>query len=503
MRFPRACGILLHPTSLPGPFGIGDLGSEARRFVDFLNEARQTYWQILPLSPTGYDASPYQSFSAFAGNPMLISPERLVEKGHLPPEALTSVPDLPSGHVDFERATHVKEALLDRAFARFQQRASDQTRGAFHHFCSKQAHWLDDFALFMALRGVHGQKAWHEWPSAIAHREPDAMGRWRQKLKTELRRHQFRQWLFYDQWLALKRYANERGMRIIGDIPIFVSLDSADVWAHPHLFHLDADRKPTIVSGVPPDYFSDTGQLWGHPLYDWETMGERGYTWWISRFRMAFTQADVVRVDHFRGFHNYWAIPAEETTAINGAWRPGPGSDFFHAVTETLGDVAIIAEDLGDFDEEARAGVDALQGTFGYPGMRILQFAFGGGSDNTFLPHHYDQSCVAYTGTHDNDTLVGWYQVSASEHERDHVRRYAACNGSDIAWDVIRLAWRSVADTAMTTAQDLFSLSHEARMNTPGTVGPPNWRWRLVQPLASPDLIQRLRDLTFLYGRGR
>jgi len=327
MRFPRRSGILLHPTSLPGRFGIGDLGDAAYRFVDFLAASGQSYWQVLPLSPTGYADSPYQTLSAFAGNPMLISPERLVETGHLSAADLADVPAFP------------------------------------------------------------------------------------------------------DDWLAVKRYANERGIRIIGDIPIFVSMDSADVWANPHLFHFDAALRPTIVSGVPPDYFSATGQLWGHPLYRWEVMAQENYAWWIARFRMAFTQADVVRIDHFRGFYNYWEVPADAETAVVGRWVYGPGADFFHAVTAALGEVAIIAEDLGDFDAASRAGVDALQAEFRYPGMKVLQFAFGTGPGDPFLPHNFTREWFVYAGTHDNDTTVGWYQVSATEAERDYARKYLGSDG--------------------------------------------------------------------------
>jgi 4-alpha-glucanotransferase len=290
-------------------------------------------------------------------------------------------------------------------------------------------------------------------------------------------------------------------VQIIGDIPIFVALDSADVWAHTDLFHFDDDLQPTVVSGVPPDYFSETGQLWGHPLYRWDVMAQRGYAWWIKRFRMAFTQADVVRIDHFRGFYNYWAVPAGSETAVQGEWRYGPGADLFRTITEALGEVAIIAEDLGEFDEESRAGVDALQEAFGYPGMKVLQFAFGGGPDAPFLPHNFCFDWVAYTGTHDNDTVIGWYEERSTEHERDYANKYIARDGSNIAWDIIRLTWASTADTAITTAQDLLSLGHEARMNTPGTVGPPNWCWRLTPGALTDDIASRLAELTWVYGR--
>lgn len=501
MKFPRRSGILLHPTSLPGRFGIGDLGDAAYWFVDFLASAGQSYWQVLPLAPTGYADSPYQTFSAFAGNPMLISPEKLVKIGHLSAADLEDVPTFPNDRVDFGPVIAYKMGLLDRAFANFVTHAPANQRAAFARFCKEQAFWLDDFALFMALKVAHNLRPWHEWKPQIATRQPEALAHWRESLANEIENQKYRQWQFFEQWLAVKRYANERGIYIIGDIPIFVSLDSTDVWANLHLFHFDENLQPTVVSGVPPDYFSETGQLWGHPLYCWEVMAQNGYAWWIDRFRMAFTQADVVRIDHFRGFYNYWQVPAGEKTAINGRWLYGPGEDLFHVVTAALGEVAIIAEDLGDFDAESRAGVDALQAKFGYPGMKVLQFAFGNDPTDPFLPHNFDRDCVVYTGTHDNDTTVGWYQVTSTEAERDYARRYLGRDGSDIAWDLIRLAWASVANTAMTTIQDLLSLGHERRMNTPGTVGQPNWCWRLLPDTLSNHIAARLRELTMIYRR--
>jgi 4-alpha-glucanotransferase len=501
MRSPRCSGILLHPTSLPGRFGIGDLGDAAYQFVDFLAAAGQSYWQVLPLSPTGYGDSPYQTLSAFAGNPMLISPQRLVEVGHLSKADLEGVPYFPNDKVDFGPVIYHKTILLDRAFANFQARAPTGQRSAFARFCEEQAFWLDDFALFMALKGAHNLRPWHEWEPEAVTRDPRALARWRESLAKEIASQKYRQWQFFEQWLAAKRYANERGIRIIGDIPIFVSLDSADVWANTRLFHLDERLQPTVVSGVPPDYFSETGQLWGHPLYRWDVMAQAGYAWWITRVQMALTQADVVRIDHFRGFYNYWEVPARAKTAIHGHWLYGPGAELFHAVTAKLGEVAIIAEDLGDFDAESRAGVDALQAEFGYPGMKVLQFAFSTDAADPFLPHNFTRDCVVYTGTHDNDTSVGWHRVTSTEAERAHTLKYLDSDGSDIAWDLIRLAWASVAHTAMTTAQDLLRLGHEWRMNTPGTVGPPNWCWRLLPGALTDELAARLRELTALYGR--
>ncbi|MGD9144706.1 MAG: 4-alpha-glucanotransferase [Anaerolineae bacterium] len=502
MRFPRCSGILMHPTSLPGRFGIGDLGQEAYRFVDYLTAAGQTYWQVLPLSPTGYGDSPYQGLSALSGNPMLISPEKLVELGHLSPADLEAMPHFPNDRVDFGPVIYHKTELLNLAFAKFRAQAPQDQRAAFESFCANQASWLEDLALFMALKEAHDLRPWHEWEEGAARRDPESLARWREELADQIEGQKYRQWQFFEQWLAVKEYANEQGIRIIGDIPIFVALDSTDVWANPHLFHFDQDLQPTVVSGVPPDYFSETGQLWGHPLYRWEVMAENGYQWWIDRFRMAFTQADVVRIDHFRGFYNYWEVPAEEETAIKGRWLQGPGAELFEVVTAALGEVAIIAEDLGDFDDESRAGVDALQEQFGYPGMKVLQFSFGAGPVDPFLPHNYaTPNWVVYTGTHDNDTVLGWYEESSTEAERDYARKYLGSDGSDIGWDLIRLAWASTANTAMTTTQDLLNLGHEARMNTPSTIGPPNWCWRLLDGALSDDIAKGLLELTAIYGR--
>jgi len=499
MVFPRSSGILLHPTSLPSPFGIGDFGQTAYDFVDFLSSAGQSCWQVLPLSPTGYADSPYQGLSAFAGNPMLISPAKLIEAGHLTESDLGSQPEFQDHNIDFGRLIPYKTRLLDRAFANF--KASSRQVEAFGHFCQENACWLDDFALFLAIKENHGLEPWSNWEPELRTREPDALAHSRSALAATTENHKFRQWQFFTQWGALKSYANNRGIRIIGDIPIFVSLDSADVWANPGVYCFDADLTPTAVSGVPPDYFSETGQLWGHPLYRWDVMAQNGYAWWIARFRMALRQADVLRIDHFRGFHNYWEVPAGAATAIHGRWLYGPGAQFFRTVTEALGEVAIIAEDLGDFDDESRTAIDALQDEFGYPGMRVLQFAFNGNPRDPFLPHNYSHDSIAYTGTHDNNTSIGWFQNDATEQNRDFARRYLHSDCADIAWDLIRLAWSSVAHTAITTAQDLLSLGKDARMNTPGTIGAPNWGWRMKPGALNERVALRLRELTTIYGR--
>jgi 4-alpha-glucanotransferase len=501
MRFPRRSGILLHPTSLPGRYGIGDLGDAAYEFVDRLASAGQSYWQVLPLSPTGYGDSPYQGLSAFAGNPMLISPQKLVEAGHLPADHLEDLPFFADDKVDFGPVIHHKTALLRRAFTTFRVSAPERQRDDFARFCQEQSGWLDDFALFMALKESQDLRPWEEWEPEITTRQPEALDQAKQSLAVEIEEQQYRQWQFFEQWLALKAYANEAGIRLIGDIPIFVAQDSADVWAKPHLWHFDENLAPTVQSGVPPDYFSETGQLWGHPLYRWDVMAAEGYAWWIDRFRMALTQADVLRIDHFRGFYNYWEVPAGEKTAVKGRWLLGPGADLFRTVTAALGKMSIIAEDLGDFDTESRAGVDALQEEFGYPGMKVIQFAFGSGPGDPFLPHNFTREWVAYTGTHDNDTAVGWYETTSTKNERDYARKYLGSDGSDIAWNLIRLAWSSVANTAVAPVQDLLSLGHHARMNTPSTLGPPNWCWRLRDGALTPELADRLLELTAVYGR--
>ena len=499
--FSRSSGILLHPTSLPSPFGIGDFGQRACDFVDFLASAGQSYWQVLPLSPTGYADSPYQGLSAFAGNPMLISPTKLIELGHLAESDLDNQPEFQDHRVDFGRLIPYKTRLLNRAFANFRDRADSHQVQAFRHFCQENAYWLEDFALFTAIKEKHNLEPWSKWEPELRTRESDSLDHCRAALADNIENHKYRQWQFFTQWCALKSYANDRDIRIIGDIPIFVSLDSADVWANPSLFRFDANLRPTAVSGVPPDYFSETGQLWGHPLYRWDVMAKNGYAWWIARFRMALLQADVLRIDHFRGFHNYWEVPASATTAMHGRWLYGPGAQFFRSITAALGEVAIIAEDLGDFDNESRSAVDALQNEFGYPGMRVLQFAFNGNPHDPFLPHNYSRDSIVYTGTHDNNTSVGWFQNDATEWNGDFACRYLHSNCTDIAWDLIKLAWSSVAHTAIATVPDLLSLSEEARMNTPGTVGAPNWSWRMKPGALNEHVAIRLRELTTIYGR--
>ncbi len=498
MHFPRSAGVLAHPTSFPSKYGIGDFGDSAYEFVDFLVKAGQSWWQLLPLGPTGYADSPYQSFSSFAGNVLLISPDYLVRDGFLPEIATIVVPNFPQDEVDFGPVIDYKMRLYKQAFAHFREQGTAVQRADFVQFCEEQAGWLDDYAFFMALKGEHVDQdggVWNTWPKGIAQRQAKAMKSWRKKLADEIELHKFLQFLFFQQWLPLKAYANERGLQLVGDIPIFVAFDSADVWANPELFYLDEAGAPTVIAGVPPDYFSETGQRWGNPLYRWDKMKKNGYAWWGNRLRSAFTFADIVRVDHFRGFEAYWEIPAEEETAVIGQWVQGPYFDFFDTMLETLGELPIIAEDLGVITPE----VEAMRDRYDFPGMKILQFAFGGEQNSGFLPHTFGTNCVVYTGTHDNETAVGWYQ-NADEQERDHIRRYLAVSGQDIAWDMIRIALASVADTAVIPMQDLFSLDNSARMNFPGKVGG-YWRWRYRAEMLQDHIAHRLRDMCWVYGR--
>ncbi len=498
MRFNRAAGVLLHPTSLPSRFGIGDFGEAAYRFVDFLVTSKQSYWQLLPLGPTGYADSPYQSFSAFAGNPLLISPEQLISDGYLSADAVKDVPTFPTTVVDYGWVIFYKNQLFQKVFTQFKATSNQEKISAYHQFCADNAFWLEDFALFMAIKNYHKDEdggVWNTWPTDIAKRKPAAMKVWAEKLADEVELYKFTQFLFFEQWLRLKAYANERGVQIIGDIPIFVAFDSADVWSNPELFFLEEDGSPQVIAGVPPDYFSETGQRWGNPLYRWDRMKANKYAWWVARLKMTFTQADVVRIDHFRGFEAYWEIPAEEETAVKGQWVKGPAADFFQSMNEQLGELPIIAEDLGLITPE----VEELRDQFDFPGMKILQFAFGGERNSDFLPHSFVQNSVVYTGTHDNDTVIGWYQ-SASEDERDHFRRYMGVDGHDVAWDMIRMAYMSVSDTAVSTMQDLMRLGNEARMNFPGKVGG-YWRWRYTADMLTKHISGNLRMLTEMYGR--
>ncbi len=492
----RSSGVLLHPTSLPSPFGIGDLGPSAYAWVDALVKTRQTWWQILPLGPTGYGDSPYQCFSAFAGNPYLISPQLLVEEGLLDPGDCDNG-GFPANIVLYGPVIQFKNYLLEKAWQRFQAGRAGSLRTAFESFCAEESAWLEDYALFMAIKDRHQQRSWLEWDTAARMREPTYLQNVRAESQGAIGLHRFRQFLFYRQWRKLKAYANERGIKIIGDIPIFVSPDSADVWGNPDQFLLDSQRKPKAVAGVPPDYFSATGQLWGNPHYDWEAMKKTGFAWWVERFRATTKLVDLVRLDHFRGFQAYWEVPAGSPNAIKGRWVLAPGEKLLATVRTALGGLPIIAEDLGVITPE----VDGLRLAFELPGMRILQFAFGEGAENRFLPHNYEARTVVYTGTHDNDTTWGWYH-ELDETARDHVRRYLGRDGTDIAWDFIRAAWSSVGSSAIAPLQDILNLGTEARMNFPGKPQG-NWAWRFHESQVNSLCLDRLTEMTEMYGRSR
>ncbi|MFC1513011.1 4-alpha-glucanotransferase [Thermodesulfobacteriota bacterium] len=500
----RGSGLLLHISSLPGQYGIGDLGSGARAFVDFLAASGQRYWQFLPIGPCSriFDSSPYMSLSAFAGNPLLVDPDQLNDAGLLSNDDLQDRPEMSEYTVEFDKVIPFKTALLRRAHANFKQHGD---QGAFDEFCRGEAAWLDDYALFMAIRNERGQEAWCDWPKDLAGREEKALAASRQRLADEIGYQQFVQYCFLRQWQALREYAASRGVFLIGDIPIYVSFDSADVWAHRHCFRLDPHTfQPTHVAGVPPDYFSATGQRWGNPLYGWQLgNGEANdslYGWWRERFRHIFKTVDIVRIDHFRGFEAFWEIPDDEETAINGRWVKGPGKPFFDAMASAIGELPIIAEDLGVITPE----VEKLRADLGFPGMKVLQFAFDSDADNLYLPHNYpDTNCVVYTGTHDNDTSLGWFlSPEVSDEAKARVRRYANSNGDGVHWDFLRLAFSSVAKTAIVPMQDLLGFGADCRMNTPSTCEG-NWRWRCADRFMSEALAAQLRDETCFYGRCR
>lgn len=498
MKFERSGGILLHPTSLPGPYGIGDLGPQAYRFVDWLASTGCGLWQVLPLGPTGYGDSPYQCFSAFAGNPYLLSFDGLIEDGLLDQDDLAEMPDFDASRVDYGLLIPWKLDLLQKAFSRFQS-SSGELHNEFEGFCSENASWLEDYALFMSVKEANGGGAWNEWGEDLRKRKKSAIDKARKEHEESILRYSFYQFVFFRQWNELRVYANERGIKIIGDIPIFIAYDSADAWSNQKLFFLDEESLPTVVAGVPPDYFSATGQLWGNPLYRWNVHKKTGYAWWLERFRSVLGLVDIVRVDHFRGFAGYWEVPFGQPTAENGRWVKGPGSDFFKSMNEGLledadSELPIIAEDLGVITPD----VVELRDEFNLPGMKILQFGFDK-AENPFLPHNYVPNCVAYTGTHDNDTALGWY-ATAPGHEKDFARRYLRVDGSDFAWDLIRGIWSSVAVYAVTPMQDALSLGTEARMNFPSKLGG-NWEWRMREEDLSDELAGKLKELNELYLR--
>jgi 4-alpha-glucanotransferase len=495
MTFKRAAGILLHPTSLPGGFGIGEIGDAAYEFVDTLAESNQSLWQILPLGPTGYGDSPYACFSALAGNPMLIDLSQLAKEGDITAEDLAEAPDFPEDHVDFGAVINFKSDILQRAARTFRERAAGERRDRFDAFCADNADWLEDFALFMALKEAHNYEVWNTWERGLVTRDPEVLQAWRDRLDDVIFAQRYYQFQFFRQWRKLKTYAEKQEIKIIGDIPIFVAYDSVDVWANPELFYLDDNLEPTKVAGVPPDYFSPTGQLWGNPLYNWDRVAENDYSWWIRRFEQILRTVDIVRLDHFRGFAAYWAIPAGEPTAVNGEWEKGPGEAFFYAIRDALGELPIIAEDLGHITED----VLELRETFKLPGMNVLQFAFATDAGNPYLPHNLVPNSVIYTGTHDNDTTMGWYE-SREEEELQNFHAYLGPTNEQINWALIRMAYRAVSDLAVVPLQDVLGLGTEARMNTPGKFGD-NWTWRFRRGAISKADRELLAKMALTYGR--
>lgn len=488
----RSCGILMHISSLPSPYGIGTFGAEAEKFADWLKEAGQKYWQVLPIGPTGYGDSPYQPFSSFAGNPLLIDLDELVEHGYLAKKSLDNFDyGADPSYVDFDIVNRNKTALLREAFAGF----TDDV--GYTSFVIEEQDWLDDYALFMALKDKFGGRPWSDWDDDIKLREPEAVKRWTEELKDDIKFYKFVQYIFYRQWDRFHRYCNKNGIQLIGDIPIYVSPDCADVWAQPELFELDEKRVPKRVAGVPPDYFSATGQLWGNPLYNWEEMHKTGYKWWLKRIGKSKESFDMLRIDHFRAFDTYYAIPYGHKTAENGTWEKGPGMELFNAIKNDLGDVNIIAEDLGDIFDSVK---ELLRDT-GFPGMRVLQFGFNpDNTDNDHLPHNYPKNCCAYTGTHDNSTIMQWYR-EADPKSRAMARRYvkprlferfsAAC---------VRVVYASPANLAIIPMQDILGLGADARMNVPSTVGG-NWKWRMLPGRLTASRAEKLRSLADTYFR--
>lgn len=529
MLLERKSGILAHPTSLPGKFGIGDLGEEAYEFINFLKKAGQKLWQVLPLGPTSFGDSPYQSFSTFAGNQYLISPELLMEEGYLEASDLEEIPDFDQLCIDYGRVIEYKMQLLTKAYKNFCVKATSQQKKQFNKFCKENASWLKDYTLFVAAKShfINERKneidsdtflkyeeknkdylsedaikdyyygaVWGSWPEPLSKREPKALAEWREILKEEIELNEFMQYEFYRQWQKLKKYTNENGISIIGDIPIFVAMDSSDVWANPDMYHIDAEGYPQIVAGVPPDYFSETGQLWGNPLYNWDKHKDTDYKWWMERIKSTLKTVDIIRIDHFRGFDAFWAVPFGEKTAINGKWIKGPGRPFFKAIEQALGKLPIIAEDLGVITPS----VDKMRDSSGFPGMKVLQFAFDSDEENIDLPHNFESTYrVVYTGTHDNDTTLGWYQ-KADEKVKDFFRRYANVSGEDVSWDFIRLAMASTAAYAIIPIQDVMVLDSDFRMNTP-SVPSGCWQFRFKKEMLTDNQADGLAYLVKMFNR--
>ena len=497
MKFERSAGILLHPTSLPGEYGIGTIGKNAYNFVDFLVECGQTLWQVFPLGPTGYGDSPYQSFSTFAGNPLLIDLDLLKEDGLLSQHNLDSIPHFDKNNIDFGHLIQVKYELLSLAFQNYKTSGKNFTIEC-GNFCAENKSWLDDYSLFMAVKEYHGGKLWTEWEDDIAFRKRGAVEKWKEKLEYRVDYQKFLQFTFFKQWKALKDYTNEKGIKIIGDIPIFIAYDSSDLWANKKYFSVTKKGKLETVAGVPPDYFSETGQLWGNPLYNWIEMEKDNFSWWVERIKKTLELVDIIRIDHFRGLDAYWEIPGNAETAQIGKWIKAPGKKLFEVIKKELGELPIIAEDLGVITKS----VEELRDHFGFPGMKILQFAFGESGDNKFLPHNYVNNCVVFTGSHDNDTTKGFFENEKKNHTGIYqwAQRYLNYHGKDITYELIRTAYASVADIVIIPMQDILELGSDARMNFPGKLGG-NWTWRFDWKQVNSNIPLTYKGMTEIYDR--
>ncbi len=498
MRFKRSFGILMHPTSLPGRYGIGDLGENTYKFIDFMEKTGAKLWQVMPLGPTGYGDSPYACFSAMAGNPLMISPDTLVKEGLLSAAEVETIPDFPEKKVDFGPVIIYKYSLYKKAFANFSASAvRNDLKKDYEDFssCAENAVWVDDFALFMALKEKHQGAVWSKWAPALAKREPEAIKAAKKELAETIDFHKFLQFIFFRQWLAAKKYANDKGISVVGDVPIFVAYDSADVWTNPEIFHLDASGVPTVVAGVPPDYFSETGQLWGNPLYRWDILAKTGFEWWIQRFREVLKLVDIVRIDHFRGFEACWEVPAAEKTAIKGRWVKAPGKELFMHVLKAIGKLPIIAEDLGVITPE----VEKLRDSYNFAGMKILQFAFNLDAKNQYLPHNFIPNSVVYTGTHDNETTAGWFKNLTAKEKRQ-VCDYLGSAPRKLHHEFIRLAISSVSDIAVVPVQDIIGAGDDGRMNTPGKASG-NWSYRFAMNELKTGDAKKIADWCQIFGR--
>jgi len=496
----RSSGVLLHITSLPSPYGIGDLGPSAYAFVDFLNRTNQSIWQLLPLNPTNmaHANSPYSSNSAYAGNPLLIDPEQLVSDGYLKKKELNADDIRNTSRIDYKQATQFKEKILSSAYNQFASKNRKPVE--YKQFCSEESLWLDDFTLFVALKKKFNGQIWGDWHWEIRDRKPDALETLRNELEEEITRQKFYQYLFFKQWYRLKQYTNNNNVTMFGDIPIYVNYDSADVWANPHIFKLNEQKKPVAVAGVPPDLFSTTGQLWGNPVFDWDRLRANGFKWWVDRVKHNLKQFNLIRIDHFRGLVAYWEVAAHERTAVNGRWVDVPVNDFLDTISKIFPNLPLVAEDLGLITPDVREAMNK----YSIPGMKVLLFAFFDGMEKgPYIPHNHIKDCIVYTGTHDNNTVRGWFENEASEEDKKRVFEYTGrtISADEISWEFIRMAMMSISNVIITPMQDILSLGTDARMNTPATSNG-NWEWRLEENQITPDIEGRLKNMTRLYGRG-